>query len=239
MDQIQFSLNDWKNKKKEIINKIQRKYKNKTLIVRSSSKEEDSTYKSNAGKFLSILNIQGKKQLIDGISKVINSYKSIENNEVFVQEQFNDSEYVGVVTTKSKETGSPWYVVNYEKTRNTEAITKGDTNASKTFYLRRDANIKKIKNKSFYNLINAIKEIENLLLNYNLDIEFAINNKNKVYIFQIRPLVVNTKRIKASQYLYKIYQKAENKYSKYVLGSNLSKQNSLVFGVMPDWNYLK
>ena len=36
--------------------------------------------------------------------------------------------------------------------------------------------------------------------------------------------------------MYKIYQKAENKYSKYVLGSNLSKQNSLVFGVMPDWN---
>ena len=30
--------------------------------------------------------------------------------------------------------------------------------------------------------------------------------------------------------MYKIYQKAENKYSKYVLGSNLSKQNSLVLG---------
>ena len=237
LDQVKFNVRLWKKNKDLIITDIIKKFKNKSLIVRSSSKDEDGLKFSNAGKYESILNIKGKIQLKKAILKVIKSFdnKNLEN-EIFVQEHVKNSNYVGVVTTKSKETGSPWYIINYQKTKNTEIITKGDTNNIETIFFRRDVNPKSIKNPTFIKLIKSIKEIEYLLINESLDIEFAINKKNEVLIFQIRPLILKFIEKKIKKQINQNYILAEKSYKNFNINSKLNSNNNSMFGVMPDWN---
>ena len=237
LDQIKFNIRDWKRNKRDIIDEILEKFKNKVLIVRSSSMDEDGIGLSNAGKYLSILNVKGKAQLENAIIKVIKAFKK--NNlmdEIFVQEHYKNSKYVGVITTKSKVSGSPWYVINFQKTKNTEIITKGDTNNLETLFIRRDTRKKIFKESIFEKLILATEEIESVLNHDSLDIEFAINNRNKILIFQIRPLIVNQEEANSNQVVINNYIRAEKNYKNYKLNSEITNSNDLLFGVMPDWN---
>ena len=51
-----FNLNDWKNKKNYILKNIKLKFSNK-IAVRSSAMDEDKLSGSQAGKYLSFLNV--------------------------------------------------------------------------------------------------------------------------------------------------------------------------------------
>ena len=78
--------------------------------------------------------------------------------------------------------------------------------------------------------------MENLLSSNSLDIEFAIDKKNKIYIFQVRPLFIRPQTKKIENIIFENYLKSENKYNNYNLKSKLINSNNLIFGVMPDWN---
>ena len=237
LDQIKFTVKDWRDDKKNIIQKITNNFKNKALIIRSSSINEDKFQLSNAGKYLSLLNIKGSKNIILAVNNVIRSFNNLnKKNEVFIQEYVGNSEIVGVVTTKSKETGSPWYVINYKKTKNTEIITKGDTNTSKTLFIRKDIEEKFLKKNKFYNLLKAVKEIENLLFDNNLDIEFAISKKGLITIFQVRPLATKTLSNKEIKEVFHSYIKSEKIYRNMNIKSKINQNLPKIFGVMPDWN---
>lgn len=236
LDQVNFNLKDWNLKKKEVLKKINIKFKNKPLIVRSSAIDEDGLKLSNAGKYLSILDVKGKKKTSYAITKVIKSFnKNDLNNQIFVQEHIKKAEYVGVITTKSKGSGSPWYVINYQKTKDTELITKGDTNQVKTILIRRDFS-KLDKNFFYTKLLLVIKDIEKILFNFDLDIEFAITKKNEIYIFQVRPLYVRPENKNKENKILKNYHFYERKFSKYKINSTISYNQKPYFGVMPDWN---
>ena len=87
----------------------------------------------------------------------------------------------------------------------------------------------------FLNLIKAVEEIENITSYPKLDIEFGINKKNKVFIFQVRPLVI--KKIinqKVDLNIQKQIKKLENYYISKNKNKAFGKLN--IFGVMPDWN---
>ena len=77
--QISFTVEEWNNKSKEIINVIQSKFELKKIIVRSSAISEDGFDSSNAGAYVSVLNIDAKENIyayeIEKISKNI-----LENN---------------------------------------------------------------------------------------------------------------------------------------------------------------
>ena len=198
MDQFKFNVLQWNRNKSTVISNITTKFKSKPLIVRSSALDEDGDNISNAGKYLSVLKVKGKKNIYKAVKEVINSFGSKNNkNEIFVQPYLKNSKYVGVVTTKSKATGSPWYVINYQKTDDTQIITKGESNKIKTLFLRRDIKYSELEKVFIKKLISSVKELEYLLSNNSLDIEFAIDKKNKIYIFQVRPLFVRpqTKKI--------------------------------------------
>ena len=55
-----FSVNEWQKNKKNILNKINLEFKTK-IAIRSSSYNEDLVTSSQAGKYLSKLNIDPKK----------------------------------------------------------------------------------------------------------------------------------------------------------------------------------
>ncbi len=176
----------------KIIEKIKEILKVETLIVRSSCNEEDSISLSNAGAFKSVLNVKcDRNEILESIKTVYNSYlekkiKDPENQQILIQPMLQNVKISGVVLTRHKYSDSPYYVINYVNSSDTEAITSGKH--GKILFINRSSDSDRYKN--WKELIRSIKEIEALLSNIPLDIEFAIGESNEVFIFQCRPLLV-------------------------------------------------
>ena len=234
-----FNVGDWKKNKKLIIKQIRTKFKKK-IIIRSSAIGEDSLIESQAGKYLSInkINPSNLFQLNQSIVKVIRSYKSDNlRNQILVQPVLQNVSMSGVLFTQDNENGSPYYCIEYDDlTGSTDTVTSGLNDKSRTLYVLRN-NFKQLKSKRFLKLINASREIEKLTSSSKLDIEFGVNKKNEVYIFQVRPIITK-QNIKKREII-----KIDNQIKKFAKNfgkklkrnkKNIGKEN--LFGVMPDWN---
>ena len=230
-----FNCNDFNKRSNFIINKIQKEYKDK-IAVRSSSKKEDGSKYSNAGKYKSFVNINPKnRQLLKKkIHEVIKSYKN-NNNIFFVQSMVKNIELSGVVLTRDLNSYNPYFVINYHKGYDSTLVTSGRT---KTKSIKYFPNQKYKIDLKFRNLIKISLQLKKIY-NCELDIEFCINKKKKVYIVQVRKLnfhkklVVNSKNtIIFGKYL----QNLEKKIIKLKKQQNNEFGNTTYFGVMPDWN---
>ena len=226
-----FQVNDFINNKKKIINQIKKKF-NKTIIIRSSTKKEDSMTSSHAGEFLTVQNvcIDNDNLLSMSINQVIDRYKEkmklYMNEEILVQEQSSDIKTSGVVFTRGLKTNSPYYVITYDdQSGKTDTVTSGKT--CNTIWLYRDVNRYRCPSK-WKKLLSSIIEIEKLFKSMVLDIEFAISKNNDVIIYQVRPLATNVKysRMISNEFM-------ENSIRKY---DELKKQNATIFSDMTFWN---
>lgn len=208
----------------------------KFLVVRSSSRMEDTADYSNAGKFQSLLNIPLEMGSLEAaIEEVYASYQTNENEEVLIQPMLTDVAKSGVVFTADMETMAEYYTVNYCEDSSTEAVTAGTTNDLRTYIVYR-SHIDETEDAGLRELLYSCRKIENFLHNSALDIEFAINSWNRVYIFQVRPIARGRKRqyhdLNLDESLKRISKKVEklSRPHPFLLGS------TTYFGVMPDWN---
>ena len=97
----------------------------------------------------------------------------------------------GVCLTRNLKDNSPYYIINFDdKSSSTDTVTSGLV-SDKVEIIRNINPI--IRGNKWSKLIEAVREIENLMPSIALDIEFAINKKNEVIIFQVRPLAANSK----------------------------------------------
>ncbi len=211
------------------------------LVVRSSSENEDGLETSNAGKYESILNIdiEDDEQISNALKKVFNSYEYTDSKcRVIVQEMVVEPQVSGVLFTHELETSSPYYVINYDDiSKKTDTVTSGnDKNSNKCLFVLRDK-FEEMNSNRFKNLINAVRNIEDFLKINHLDIEFAIDDDEKIYIFQVRPITRIDKNAKL--YNNKINQALESLSfflkNKFIDNSFVSGKTT-VFGQMPDWN---
>ena len=91
------------------------------------------------------------------------------------------------------ETGSPYYRFNFDdKSQSTDAVTSGTSGDLRTIILSR-LNTKTLQavEPTLVPVLDAIVELEELLGFDKLDIEFAIDNKGIVHIFQVRPITID------------------------------------------------
>ena len=232
-----FTVKDYDNNNKKILTNIQNKF-SKKVAIRSSNIYEDKNIVSFAGKFKTILKVESKNtyELIKSIKNVINSYKYFKdpNNEILVQSMINNVTLSGVCTTCDLENYFPFYQINYSVGKDTTIVTSGKSKTKNISYL--DNNKFKVEDKKFQKLIIIIKKLKNKLNNFHLDIEFAINNKSKIYILQVRPVVIK-KSTAISENIAKFNFKTLGKKIKKLQNAHhdlLGK--STYFGVMPDWN---
>lgn len=237
LNQLLISKENWIKNKKDLTKKIIEKFGDKKVIIRSSSLLEDKDNQSNAGKYLSIGNIltKNKNSLRVNISKVFDSYK-IDNPEdvIFIQEYVDKVDISGVLFTRTLGTNLPYYVCNYDnRTGRTDTITSGSNFNSKTFYVLKNK-INLIKNKNFKKLLTIANKIEQLTSQKNLDIEFAIKNKN-IFIFQTRFLFVNKNNISDKEF-YKIAEKNYNSLYKYFKKAKNYSNQDIILSNMADWN---
>ena len=220
-----------------ILDQVRTRLLSDAVVVRSSAKNEDNQLTSNAGHFLSVLNVEvdSDQKLSKAIEDVISSFDGDGSDEVFVQPMLLDIAISGVVFTADIDTSSPYYIINYDETGDSSAVTSGSDGQFKTFIHLKGALIDS-QHHEMRRLIEGVKEIEDLFDNDKLDIEFAITEKGDIYIFQVRPIVTVNKEqlgnIELKESLNKVHKKIKKLGSPHpnLLGSRT------IFGVMPDWN---
>jgi phosphoenolpyruvate synthase/pyruvate phosphate dikinase len=235
-----FTVEDWKKNQSRILSDIQINYKKNKIIIRSSAVGEDSNEESQAGNYLSIQNIdvKSKIQLIKNIEKVISSYSKKNNsnsqNQILIQTFSKNIIVSGVVFSKTPDIGSPYYVINYEEGVSTDGVTHGRIGNTVKIFKK----LKKSKTPTkWQKLLNSINELETLLDSDQLDIEFGINNKKNIIIFQVRPItsIKHSESKKPIKKIEKLISKNQNQFTKL---NQLSKVlgSFTIFSDMTDWN---
>ncbi|NOQ29828.1 MAG: hypothetical protein GQ570_01770 [Helicobacteraceae bacterium] len=241
LDQFTFNVNDF-SEDSNIVLKIQKHFKCKLLVVRSSALNEDTHNSSMAGNYESILKvpINNVKKIKEAIKKVILSYTKNnqiqhKDNQILVQPYLENVSMSGVVFTKNLQTSSPYYTINYDESSDTESVTSGNGKDLSTFICYKNFNTK-INNIKLNKLIKAVKEIELITSLDAIDIEFAFVD-DMLYILQVRPIAAIKNSIKILE------QDIDNEIInlKKFIKSSKRKQPLLVgrqvaFGIMPDWN---
>jgi glutamine kinase len=218
-------------KNDDIIKKVLKRFKNSSIIMRSSALDEDNYNNSNAGKYDSVIiknpNIEKIK---NGLKKIFVKLK-LDKDIVLFQKFLIEPDISGVVFTRDINTNAPYYVINFDKSKRTNLITSGKKSVSQETLniLKKSLSIPR----EFQKLLDIISKIEKVSKNDRLDIEFAIKNK-KVFIFQVRPLK-KAKKINEKLF-YGVITNLEKKIEKILSKDpSLSGQKNTLSN-MSDWN---
>ncbi|EFS9254528.1 hypothetical protein HWS74_001622 [Campylobacter upsaliensis] len=208
------------------------------LIIRSSSKAEDSTKNSNAGAFLSLANIHAhnEKELLNALFNVGHSMPS-KKDEILIQPCLENIELCGVGFSVDKDNFSPYFCLQYDKSGSNSSITDGSAQNALTYFHYRES--LKFKDEETKRVISLIKELEALFACQFLDIEFAFANykgKRELFCLQVRPLVMEGK----INLFHSLPKEALERFYKRFLSLQEPRPRILgekaIFGVMPDWN---
>lgn len=237
------TVDAWINDNKKTIDELTHKFKGQKVAVRSSAQGEDGSEASMAGEFDSLLNIDGgdTDDLSQAIEAIINSYpdglKSCDpKHQVLIQAFVASVSMSGVVFTQDLNTGAPYYVINYDDVSGrTDSVTSGEQNGRTLFVHRSSQDM--LNSPRFKAVLDAVAEIEAITTKDALDIEFAVDNDNRVFLFQVREITtqsnwnrgmvlrVNDAINSMSQFASKRFQPLSGVYG-----------SRSLFGQMPDWN---
>lgn len=242
--QVSFTVSQWNTNRLNLIKKIKERFNQTHIVVRSSSFTEDCWDESHAGGYVSVLNVDSssEKKIESAVKKVISSYKkttTLEYDQVLIQKCLTKAKMSGVVFTRSLETGAPYYRINFDdKTQSTESVTSGvGTNLRTVIVSKEHRNEVSFLSKDMLCLLEGVFEIEELLGYDKLDIEFAIDQKDQLHIFQVRPIAVAHKQFKVEDKKIKdvLDQNVKTFQSQQKLGPGQVGEHAF-FGNMPDWN---
>ena len=232
-----FSVRSLMRDENKVLERIFLFNKNHSLIIRSSSIDEDKSNFSNAGKYDS--KIIKKNTPFTEIKRIFKSFlkqfKS-QNDKIIIQQMITGVSYSGVIFTQDINHNSPYYVINYDNSGKTNLITSGVEN-EKIRSLVIYKNKKKIKNKFKY-LIHFLKKLQIKLKLNRLDIEFA-KKGNKLYFFQVRPLPKPKNNYSNPNISYDFdgaLINIEKKIKKLISKNPMLIGNSTIFSNMSDWN---
>jgi len=227
---------EWRLHKEKVLQALREAHWLETpLIVRSSAKNEDTQEESMAGKFTSVLNVNGREEIEVAINRVIASYGDFDgDNQVLLQPMLRNVRMSGVAFSIDPNNGGNYIVINYDdSTGATDAVTSGSGGGLKTFYYFKDSD-KKVE-EPLDRVIGLVRELQILFDTQKLDLEFAIDEQDELYLLQVRPLVV-----KAQPPLPEEQREVLKRISSIVLKSKGHKPflygERTVYGVMPDWN---
>lgn len=216
-------------------------FRGKTIVVRSSSSNEDTFNCSNAGHYDSVLNVDSSslESISEAVRSVLASYsrdgdECPGDEQILIQSQTTDVNISGVVFTRDIQRNRPYYLVNYDDNGSTDSVTSGK--GGKSLWLSRDAALEATTGTPWHALIESVQEIESIFDQMILDIEFAINRSGDVVIFQVRPLAANYKYLQAKgsdDTFHKLRNSAKARYKSL---SNGIDCNGMLLSDMAFWN---
>lgn len=236
---LYFTVAEWRAKRDEIINVITgfMGYE-QTLIIRSSTRREDSAQYSAAGQFLSIAGVTGSKALGRAIDSVIASYgMGSDGDQVLVQPEASALIASGVAASCDPSTGSPYRIVNWVDSSETSAVTSGAGSSLRTWYHVSHSTTVDPPEPFLKNVVKLVAELEELTGIRHLQVEFGVEKNEYPILFQVRQLTNVPMSISTQSHrnvLMKVSQRLRDSSSDHSHPEVIGRRS--VYGVMPDWN---
>lgn len=232
---VYFSVADWRDGRAAVHARVAAVIGNVPMIVRSSCQREDGEETSNAGAFLSLMNVDAAG-LDDAVELVIAAYKEASDmDEVLIQPMIQNVLRSGVVFSHDPNTCAPYRVVNWSEGSDTAAVTGG--RGGRTWQMAAQSPIEPPPE-----LIGVIALLNELLVSFGgepLDAEFAVTRDSQgpeiLWLLQARPLILphepETEAKQASR-----LDLIQNKIARGMQPHPFLMGRRTVYGVMPDWN---
>lgn len=213
-------------------------FKGGKIVVRSSSSNEDGMSTSNAGHYESVLGVDPEDpgDVVKAIGEVLDSYRcdldDVADEQVLIQTQVEDISYSGVIFSRELKKNRPYYAITYDED-STDAVTSG--RGGKTVYILRNATEDSLPG-HWSALVRAMRELEGVFPDYPIDVEFAVDAKNAVTIFQVRPLAASIRAEKCSVSDEEIFAAADRASQKYREIGDLLGEKKTILSDMAFWN---
>jgi phosphohistidine swiveling domain-containing protein len=222
-----------------VVRAILGRFHDPLLIIRSSAACEDGLASSNAGRFKTVKDVPRHEPaaIRRAIEEVIASYEDGDDasNEVLVQPMLQRIRMAGVAFTADIDTLAPYYVVNYDESGSGDAITSGRAVRSGTYFHFKHAPSLPA-HEPMRRIVEACAELEEVLENPRLDVEFAFDQGWDLYILQARPLATAASGGRQAVDLTRPLEKAHKRIVGMSRPSYDLLGNRMILGVMPDWN---
>ena len=238
-DQVSFSVTQWREDPQSWIGRIRLRFADSRVVVRSSARSEDSFSTANAGAYTSVLDVDPDTGLKEAVERVISSYQEAgtDQDQILVQPMLSDVALSGVAFTRTLSQAAPWYVINYETRGDTEGITSGASREHQTLMLRRGMELETLPDKRLRPVVEALQEIEDLLGFDALDVEFALDSRDRVHVLQVRPITASAANGSIhDEDCHRAIESARQTWERLSPCPPHLPGGRLLFGLMPDWN---
>jgi hypothetical protein len=231
---VRFTVADWQQDQESCLVQVSSSLGAAPWIVRSSCQMEDGVNKSNAGAFLTLLNVSAT-ELESSIMKVIASYgEAIDADEVLIQPMLQNVVRSGVAFSHDPNTCAPYRVVNWSEGADTACVTGG--HGGRTW--QGAALSPFLPPPELASVVTLLDELLKLFNGIPLDCEFAFTRVNDVevlWLLQVRPLVLSSACEESKTQAQRLTLIAE-KVSRGIRPHPFLMGRRTVYGVMPDWN---
>lgn len=234
---IFFEVREWQHEPNKCYQRCLDAWKSIYVIIRSSAINEDTPEESLAGRFESVPDValNNRWEFDKAVNTVVKSYgDGNEFNQILVQPMLKNVRLCGVAFTLEPNSLGHYYVINYDESGSTSAVTSGKGQTNKLLYVFKGMDIS-IQPDYMNRLCTALKELEELYGQENLDVEFAVTDSGGVYILQVRTLC-----IKGEIADYQGQRSALRRIDEKIRQGACSKPYlcgvKTIYGVMPDWN---
>ena len=228
------TLEAWLSDPDKCVNLLTKDLGEGPFIVRSSCRAEDTQENSNAGAFLSVLDV-ALEGLSEAIENVFASYPDrVEGDQVLVQPMLRGVVRSGVVFSHDQSSGYPYRMINWTDGECTDGITGGSDGR----LLQIAAGCPVSPASDVAGLIDLANELLEIFDNTPIDFEFAFTKqqeKETLWLLQVRPLIIKAPILENNK-LTELLNVVQKKIENYKHAHPFVVGNNTVFGVMPDWN---
>lgn len=233
LPQFCFTIGEWNEDRAGILRRFEELEWKESVAVRSSSLLEDTLTESRAGQYESVLNVCGRMEFEHAVERVKASYEEEEpGNQVLVQPMLKNIRLCGVAFTMDPNTCGNYYVINYDNSGSTSAVTSGNS-VEDVLYYQFKGRESCGSSPEIQKVCEALRELEEFFGQENLDVEFAMGDA--LYILQVRSLCLRETPLERE------IQKAELRRIEGKIRQNQQPKPFLrgkktVYSVMTDWN---
>ncbi len=195
-EQVAFTVGEWHHDAAAMLRRVHAAFGPARLVVRSSALGEDGFEASAAGRFESVLDVDGREAqaVSQAVERVAASYgDDNQAHQILVQRLVEDVCLSGVAMTRTLSHGAPYRVINYDAASGaSDSVTAGRGDTLQTLYVHRDSHrLPAGVPLALGGLLEAVREIESLVGHDSLDIEFIVSADGAVHVLQIRPIAVD------------------------------------------------
>ncbi len=235
-------VGDWTHKRDEVVTELADRFGGAALAVRSSALGEDTQTSSAAGRYHSVIGVEGDDvdAIAAAVDAVVASYDrdgQRDENQVLVQPCLTEVVMSGVMMTRDVDNGAEYLVVNYDDTSGrTDSVTAGDAGHTSTVRIHRGAGGRP-HDRRLAALVNTAEELEAITGSDALDVEFAFTRDESLHVLQVRPITRRTEWTPVDPRAHADELEQLRGFLRERLGPRPGVAgSSTVLGQMPDWN---